>query len=587
MNKITAMIVEKVDLLNYIQQVLEVKQKGNNWVAVCPFHDDHKPSLAISPTKKIFKCFACGVGGNVLDFAMKWTKCDWKTAVQKLNSQFALNLPFKTELKPRNPKLEAQKELLIDAQKWFHLLLQNQASKQPDLQAFLQKRRISLEMIENWKLGFVEPKWNLLAFLKSKDHKQADILNSGLFVVTPQNQIYPFFQNRLLFAVYNSDKELVGFVGRKLDEQNEKEMKYLSFPTTALFRKNELLFNFEHATEGRKRHVYLVEGILDAIRIQIQNQPALALMGTNLSSKQRELLTTHFEEVIIWLDNDQAGWEATLKVATHLATTKLRLKIVQSDEQGDPDRWILTHPNKSLPEGISLLNWLFAQKITWTVANKQKYQQIMKDFWTQSDLDSQEKHRAMIKKIYGSNWLETLNNYQDKEVEPFPFQPRLSNHFNLEESALWLLFFFAPDIYQIFKDKGWKFSDPTLQKQLYLIGKWYNMKEATKSPVTLLQFLDQQLEFNPSKGNILALLQENKAWIKDIDNRFINDLFNKFAHQQEEANQPALINLSFQEISQLWKEKKVKRQKHEYISTNWKNPFGMIETNTSAPTQKS
>lgn len=580
MNKISQIILEKVAIVDYIKQVLKLEQKGNNWIAICPFHDDHKPSLSISESKKIFKCFSCNVGGNVIDFVMKWEKCDWKSAVQKLNTQFNLQIPFATNQKPLDPAREAQKAILLDAQKWFHLLLQNQANVHASLKAFLKKRQINAKMIENWKLGWVEEQWNLLEFLESKGHKRALVLNSGLFVVTTQNNIYPFFQKRLLFSIYNDENELVGFAGRKITDGDD-EIKYLSFPTTKLFRKNELLFNSELASTYNEKHLYLVEGILDAMRIHMQKRAAIALMGTSLSQKQIARITTRYQEVTIWLDNDQAGWEASLKVATLLANTNLSLKIIAQKEKADPDSWILKNTTAELPTGVSLLDWFFQQKIVWSVQNKQTYEEMIKIFWTQSDLNSQEKHRQIIGKIYGLRWLEELDNFKIKTEkghlkDHFQFQNRPRKLFNLEEAAVWLLFFFADDIYKLFSQKEWKFNDPTLQKHLYLIEKWYNNNEETKSIQALLKFLDNQLAFSSSKGSILLLLKENKAWIKDVNAHFINDLFNKFARQAEEEQQPLLINLSFQEISQLWKEKQKKRQSHEYISPNWKNPFDSI-----------
>ena len=583
MNKITEVILARVPILDYIKQVLEVKQKGNNWIARCPFHDDQRPSLSISPSKRLFKCWSCQVGGNVINFVMKWEKCEWKPAVLKLNEQFGLNLEIKRFVKPIDPAIAAQRAVLESAAKWFHLQLLNAKENDEALKAFCKKRAITAEMIKTWKLGWADQKWDLFEFLHQKGHMKAAILNSGLFKVRENNTVFPFFHKRLIFPLYDENGEIVGFTGRTI--LATEEIKYLHFPTTQLFQKRTFLYNFARAKNAQTAHCYLVEGLFDVLRIASYSHAVVALMGTSLSAEQAKLLTTHFQTVIIWLDNDRAGWEATLASALVLIKTRLTVKIIYTAETFDPDAWLLQFKPPQLPEGENLLTWFFRHKFAWTVDEKKKYEQVIKEFWAHSDLNSQTHHKPKLHALYGKSWVEALDNYQvvktDKRAATETgLQTLRKTSFDIEEGLVWIMMFFDKKIYQIFQEQKLEMMNYDLESANFLIENWYNKPQDRKGLRDLLVFLEKEMMPSLSRQVILMLLSKHEVWLKEtFDGKTINAVFNRFATFQAKHKQTHhLLTLSAQELAVFFKTRQNKKpQIYEYISSDWTNPFGIIK----------
>lgn len=577
MTTISDQIKNKIELVDHIQQFIELKKQGRNWIAICPFHDDHKPSLSVSPEKGLFKCFSCGAGGDVLKFEMLWNKCSWKTAIENLNQRYQLQLELKWQkLHPENADTKKMKQLLIDAHKWFQLHLQSHNNDK--LKQFLTKRQINQALIKRWKLGWADTNWKIMDFLKSKEYEDGLILKSELVIAT-EKKCFNFFQNRLIFPIYNSDQTLVGFVGRKISDENEKQPKYLSFPTTELFQKNQLLFNFNYPDidiNRRDSTVYLVEGILDAIRLQSKNVNVIALMGTNLSKEQVNQINSTFKKVVIWLDGDRAGLVATIKIAKMLLLKNIEVAINKSEKNADPDNWVLENPNQPIPTGKPPLVWLFEQRIDWTIGMKQKMMTYLKVFWKNSDFVIQEQLKSQIAKIYGLNWLEMMMIDQDQILnDEQTLITKKSNTLILEELWIWILFFNYKNIYDIFCANKWEFQSQILQNNVNLIEKWYNNIEGFVSR-NLQSFLEKQNFSVEFKTYLTEFWNDSEIQKKSESAEFINGCFNKFNQNQNQKkikkliNKVNLLNSEIKQAKNIWKNS---NDLIDYVDKNWKNSF--------------
>ena len=309
-------IKSQVPIQELISEFIPVKRSGRGYVALCPFHDDRHPSLQIHPQKGIFKCFACGTGGDLITFYALMNKKKWSEVIPELALKYGLKIEYgeedKTETKIKNQLYELNKTVL----EFFKTNLFN--SKESEALTYLKdSRKLTQEAIEKYEIGFAPNKWdNLLNYLtKEKKLQQELIITSGLFILKESQQgYYDRFRNRVIFPIYNESHKVVGFGGRTLSTSNE-EAKYINSPETLIFNKGQILYGLNLAKDEIKKSDFaiLTEGYLDVITAH-QNGllNTVATLGTALTAQQARLLTKYSEskKVYLCLDSDLAGKKA-------------------------------------------------------------------------------------------------------------------------------------------------------------------------------------------------------------------------------------------------------------------------------------
>ena len=342
-------IEKKLSLSELIGTYLKITKKGSNYLAICPFHDDQKPSLTISNSKNIWKCFVCDVGGGGIKFVMLFFQINFWQASKKIAEKFALVLPETwKEQEKIDPELEKLAEINQEAKIFFQMnLIKNLEMISHPLKSFCQKRHIDNEIIDKFQLGWADKnETKLWEFCLAKGFKEDELITSGLFFLRrkqKQEVIINYFQKQIIFPIYDQNNLLVGFSGRQIEEENiEKNYnssKYINSPETLLFKKGKILYNWNLVKKQFPitQKIYLVEGIMDAIRLTVHNYPALALMGTNLGQCQINLIKEHFKEVIIFPDPDKAGLTSALKNSLSLLKAGKEVKIVSTSLWVDPD----------------------------------------------------------------------------------------------------------------------------------------------------------------------------------------------------------------------------------------------------------
>ena len=572
MNKnITDQIVTRIDIIDHIQKYVQLSRNGNNWVGLCPFHADKHPSFFVSQQKQIFKCFACGVGGNVIKFEMYWNKLGWKKAIASLNEAYRLNLQLNWEQqKTVSQEQRILIEMLEDVKNWFQINLYGHNQKQ--LNQFLTQRQIDKKTIETWQLGWA-PKTGekLLDFLKAKGYSIATILESRLFTSDLQNNLYNFFQERLIFPIYNAEKQLVGFVGRKITTNHESdgELKYLSFPNTKLFTKSQLLFNYRYPHQKQpQQQVYLVEGILDAIRLNLKNVDAVALMGTNCSRDQVDLISEVYQKVIIWLDSDRAGWYATLKTIRLFLKSVCRVAVIQTAAGNDPDQWILAQPKAVLPTPIEPLTWLLQQQVLdWTIEHKEELAPYLQLFWKNASYKAQQVAKPQIQAIFGNAVLKKITEGLQLFAEA-PIDSKAPQSSD-EEEAIWVLLFQYRHLFAIFKKHQWEFTSAVLNNKVKYLKQWYNQTNAVDQ--ANVDFLNQIVD-DVDRQFLLIIWQKYQNFT--FDHHFINDLFNYF-QKKRLVNIKRNLIAKLEQTKQAWVDQKWQdllvnnEQYKEYVSEDW------------------
>lgn len=371
-------IRQEADIVDIISDYLPLQQKGKNYVALCPFHDDHSPSLVVSKERQIFNCFTCRTGGNVFAFIMKFENVSFLEAIETVAKKIGYNL----KLDKTNYDKPLKKEIMMYdlATKYFINNLNSDAGKKA--REYLQNRGVNEDIIKEFKIGYALPlQDNLTKLLEKKKYELDEIVNYGLANKSGAT-VFDTFKNRIMIPITNKDGEVVAFTGRIFN--GEDEAKYVNTKETPIFKKSNILFNYANAKPWIKKEgsVIIVEGHMDAIMLSsygIKN--VVALMGVALSEEQINNLKKLRVLVILMLDNDTAGSDATIDLGQKLLENQVEVKVVRLNKVKDPDEYVREFGKDALKENIDAaisyidykLNYLKLNKDLQTTSDMVKY----------------------------------------------------------------------------------------------------------------------------------------------------------------------------------------------------------------------
>lgn len=329
-------VKNRANIVDVISKYIPVSKKGRNHVAVCPFHNDTNPSMQISEDKQIYKCFACGAGGNVFTFVEEFEKVSFIEAVKIVAdfigydlSQYEVALPQKNV----DPKQQKLLSLVKEASEFYTYNLLN--SKNDGL-TYFEKRGITKEIIENFKLGYADnDSSKILRYLTKKGYTPKEIVEAGIGIENGGTFI-DRFKGRVVFTLTNMKGEAVGFSGRKID--NSDASKYVNSNENILFNKSACLYNFFEAKSDilRENKVYVVEGFMDVIALYkagVKN--AIATMGVALSKEHIKAIEKMNVQMVFSFDGDNAGQTSMYKMLEALESNKgLRVMTTGVSEVG-------------------------------------------------------------------------------------------------------------------------------------------------------------------------------------------------------------------------------------------------------------
>ncbi|MDC3089357.1 DNA primase, partial [Prochlorococcus sp. AH-716-N03] len=346
-------VKDKADIVDVISEHIVLKKKGKEFVGICPFHDDSKPSMTVSPAKQFYYCFSCGAGGNSIKFLMEFTRNNFTDVVLSLAKKNDINVinvdgPQQEIYKKQLSRREELYKILRVTKEWFKSQLNNSLGKEAH-HYLTSQRNLNIKNINDFELGYAPNSWNDLFNYLSKVEKfpLKLILSAGL-VVSKDNtdKVYDRFRNRLIVPIFDIQGRVVAFGGRSLDGQ---EPKYLNSPETEVFEKGKMLFAFDKASSNiRKRDkAVVVEGYFDVISLHSKGiTNSVASLGTALNKYQISQLCrcTDSKNIIINFDSDNAGRLATKRVINEVESLSLHdqinLKILEIKSSKDPDEYL-------------------------------------------------------------------------------------------------------------------------------------------------------------------------------------------------------------------------------------------------------
>jgi len=335
------------DIINVVSDYVRLRKQGNNYVGLCPFHNEKTPSFMVSADKQIFRCFGCGEGGNVISFIMKWEKISFPEAVRFLANRAGITISEEDDpeknarLKELNEAYEIN-ELVKD---FYQYILANHPVA-GEARNYLKKRGLTEETIDKFQIGFAPPSWDgLLHFLNKKGYAPEKLEKLGVVLARSKGKpgFYDRFRNRVMFPIWDIRGKVVGFGGRVLDDSVPK---YLNSPETILFNKSHLLYGINKAAESIRRNdqAIIVEGYFDVITChQAGISNVVASLGTAFTREQGKLLLRYSQAVIMAYDADAAGVHATMRGWQLLDDLGCRVRVVSIPDGKDPDEFIMAH----------------------------------------------------------------------------------------------------------------------------------------------------------------------------------------------------------------------------------------------------
>lgn len=333
-------ICSSVDIVDVISKYIPLIQRGKNFFGVCPFHDDHSPSMSVSKDKQIYKCFSCGATGNVLKFVMDYENISFIEAVKNLADKAGINVNIDLKDVPNTNTINRELYDIYDLSFKFY---QNNLNTKEGIPAkeYLLNREINEEIIKEFGIGLsLKSRDTLTKLLLKKGFNINDIDRTGLIVKNDLGVI-DIYCHRIMFPLYNLNGKVVGFSGRVFDGTSPS--KYINTRETEIFKKGELLYNYHRAKDEcrMKNQVIVMEGFMDVIRaytVDVKN--VVATMGTAVTKNQALLIKKMAKEVILLFDGDEAGAHATMACSNELERIGVIPKAVRLKENLDPDEYI-------------------------------------------------------------------------------------------------------------------------------------------------------------------------------------------------------------------------------------------------------
>ena len=341
-------IQKSVNIVDVISKYLPITKRGKNYFAICPFHDDHNPSMSISEEKQIYTCFVCGASGNVFTFVQNYEKISFTSAVKKVASFIGINIDIKDDYK-------AQDNNLIKYDKYYNMfslatkLYQNNIRTVYGKEAkkYLHNRSIDDDIIKEFNIGLSLNDNELSKLLESKGYIKEDMVDIGLCGIK-DDYTYDIFRGRIMFPLEDSDGKVIGFSGRIYNTSSDN--KYVNSKESVIFKKGNLLYNYKRASAyaREKDYVIVVEGFMDVIRLYtIGIKNVVATMGTAITSYHAKLIRRLSKNIILCFDGDKAGAKATKSALKELEKIDLVPKIIRLEDDLDPDDYIIKKGKES------------------------------------------------------------------------------------------------------------------------------------------------------------------------------------------------------------------------------------------------
>lgn len=335
--------IEQVRSANSIVDVIgsyvRLKRTGGGYMGLCPFHNEKSPSFHVNPSRQMYKCFGCGVGGSVITFVMEYENYSFTEAIEALAQRAGIDLP-KQDMTEEQKRQDGLRKTLIEinmkAASYYYAKLKSPQGKLG--YDYLSSRGLTDDTIKHFGLGYAgQGGGELYRYLRHEGYSDSILKETGLFKMEERG-VYDKFWNRVIFPIMDVNNRVIGFGGRVM---GDAKPKYLNSPETKLFDKSRNLFGLNYAKLGKKDSFILCEGYMDVIALhQAGFTNAVASLGTAFTGQQANIIRRYTENVFLTYDSDEAGVKAALRAIPLLRQVGINAKIIHMEPYKDPDEFI-------------------------------------------------------------------------------------------------------------------------------------------------------------------------------------------------------------------------------------------------------
>ncbi len=346
-------IKSRLGILDVIRDDVQLKPAGSSWKGLCPFHHEKSPSFFVSPDRQVWHCFGCGEGGDLFAFVMKRQGLEFREALEMLAARAGVTIEH------YDPRRMSEKSALLEIMRaagelYTKLLLSREGEA---ARVYLKERGITEDVIDRWGIGYAPDAWDRMSLeLVRRKYRTEDIRTSGLVVPRKEGgarhldspPFYDRFRNRILFPIRDLQGRTVGFGGRILDNEKQKEEpKYINTPETPIYEKGKILFALDRARHDirTKDSVIIVEGYMDALTAHEAGYTnVVATSGTAMTTDHVQILKRFTENVVLSFDEDTAGRAAVERGIDGALAAGMNVRVLSIPDGKDPDECIRHDP---------------------------------------------------------------------------------------------------------------------------------------------------------------------------------------------------------------------------------------------------
>ena len=347
-------IVDEVPITAVVGDYLSLTRRGTSTLAVCPFHDDHSPSMNISDERKRYKCFACGAGGNAIDFVINYKNMDFMDAMKEISEKHGINFDDYVQKKNKSPKVEMAEKILEKTTLVYRKLAET--GHFAPFNDFITNRGLNKKVADTFKLGFAPNNSSVTDYLNSikseADRKFAleTAVEIGLIRVSDPSKApagakdrshYDTFRDRIIFPIWDHYGHVVGFQSRAIHDY--QKAKYMHSKESFVFKKPNILYGLHLAKKAirAKEAVILVEGNMDMISLYAKGfENCVAVMGTAMGDASLNALKGMTKNFYFALDNDAAGFKAATRFNEQCMRVDVLPKFIDISPEKDPDDFV-------------------------------------------------------------------------------------------------------------------------------------------------------------------------------------------------------------------------------------------------------
>ncbi len=342
--EIDKIIIDNVDIVDFLSRYMNLKRSGKNYKGLCPFHNEKTPSFFVSTDEKLYNCFGCEAGGNIITFVSEIENLGYIDTIEFIAEAVSFDLSRYIENGENYSKEYEEKEKILKLNRDAAIYFYRRLSNNEKALFYLKSREIDKNIIKTFGLGYVSNTWDgLMKYLLNKGYEINLIYKAGLVSKSEKNnKYYDKFRDRVMFPIFNVRGKIIAFGGRVI-EKKDNAPKYLNSPETIVFNKSKTLYGLNIAKKNIRNNekFILVEGYMDVIMLHkygIKN--SVASLGTSFTNEHAKIIKKYVNELIICFDSDSAGLKATYRAIKNINGEIEKVRVIELEKGYDPDDYI-------------------------------------------------------------------------------------------------------------------------------------------------------------------------------------------------------------------------------------------------------